>query len=237
MSFEDNIKALIARIGYEFKDMGRLIHALTHSSYCNEKGLDALKSNETLEFLGDAVLELAVSRKLFNSYPDLREGELTKCRASLVCEPVIAAVAREIELGECLLVDRGEENCGGRDKDSILSDAFEALIGAIYCDGGYEAAEGFIVRFLGARIGMVKETLKNDDPKTRLQVYIQKISREPLHYIITDEAGQQHDKTFTVAVYHENRRIGVGSGKSKKEASKKAAAAALELIEKDENIG
>jgi len=214
-------------LGYVFSDAGKLRQALTHSSFVYENDLGAESSNERLEFLGDAVLELLASEYLFKKYIKLTEGELSKRRATLVCETTLSNHARRLGLGNYLRLGRGETTSGGADKDSILSDALEAIIGAIYLDGGIKKAQAFVVsHLLEADVSvMVQSPIL--DPKSTLQEKIQKFSREPLVYETTDETGPAHQKLFTVRVIHEGKILGTGSGKSKKEAEQEAAGIAL----------
>jgi len=216
-------------LGYVFSDAGKLQQALTHSSFVYEHDLGAEASNERLEFLGDAVLELLTSDFLFKKYLKLSEGELSKSRARLVCEITLSNHARRLGLGSYLRLGRGETSSGGADKDSILSDALEAIIGAIYLDGGFKKAQGFVISHLlqDDVLNVVQSPIL--DPKSSLQEKVQKFSREPLVYEITDESGPAHQKLFTVQVTHENQVLGTGTGKSKKEAEREAAAIALKV--------
>ncbi len=217
-------------IGYSFKNKDILKWALTHSSFCHENKLDSMKSNEKLEFLGDAVLELSISSRIFNDYPELTEGELTKLRATIVCEGTIAEAARRIKLGSYLKMSRGETLSCGFNKDSILSDAFEALVGAIYLDGGFEPAKLFLFHCLDIDIKTLRQTFKQKDPKTLLQEEIQKTSRVPLRYKVIDEIGAEHDKIYVVNVSHLDVILGIGRGKSKKEAEQDAALSAVNKL-------
>lgn len=207
-------------ISYEFKDKKLLERALTHSSYCNEIKRTKNQSNERLEFLGDAVLELTVSDYLFEKYPEKTEGELTKLRASIVCEPTLALCSREIMLGQWILLSKGEEHTGGRGRDSITSDAMEAVIGAIYRDGGIEPAKAFINRFILKDIDKKKLFY---DSKTILQELLQKDSGVEPEYEITGESGPDHDKHFTAVVRCGSRLLGEGEGHTKKSAQQAAA--------------
>lgn len=216
------------RIEYSFKNIKLLERALSHSSYANENKLKG-GSNERLEFLGDAVLSIVVSEHIFKHYSHLPEGDLTRIRASLVCEKALSGFAEEIELGESLLLGRGEQLNGGRKRPSILCDAFEAVIAAIYLDGGIEPASKFILRF-------VERELENHnkgvfiDYKTTLQEVIQKNPEERVEYVLIDESGPDHNKSFTVDVMLNSNPIGHGVGRSKKEAEQLAAKEALELM-------
>ena len=221
-------KELHRLIGYEFKNKDLLITALTHSSYANEvKG--GTKYNERLEFLGDSVLSIVVSDYIYLHCPDLPEGKLTKLRASLVCEKSLYVYAKQIELGKHIRLSRGEKRSGGDDRPSILSDAFEALIAAIYLDGGIEPAKKFILRFVIPDIKSSKPK-KFKDYKTSLQEIIQKNPEEKLTYVLVKETGPDHDKHFVVEVHLNSNVIGKGGGRSKKEAEQQAAREALELM-------
>lgn len=210
-------------IGYTFKDPSLLETALTHTSYANEaKG--HVKHNERLEFLGDSVLSIVVADYLFHHWTDRPEGELTKARASLVCESALFQFAREIDLGRYLRLGRGEERGGGRTRPSVVSDAFEALIAALYLDGGIEVARAFILPFITE--GKTAEA----DYKTQLQEVIQQNPEERLRYELEGETGPDHDKHFKMAVYLNSNLIGRGEGHSKKAAEQAAARQALKLM-------
>ena len=221
-------KELHRLIGYEFKNKDLLTTALTHSSFANEaKG--GIKYNERLEFLGDSVLGIVVSNYIYLHCPDLPEGKLTKLRASLVCEKSLYVYAKQIELGKHIRLSKGEKRSGGDDRPSILSDAFEALIAAIYLDGGIEPAEKFILRFVIPDIKSSKPK-KFKDYKTALQEIVQKNPEEKLTYVLVKETGPDHDKHFVVEVHLNSNVIGKGGGRSKKEAEQQAAREALELM-------
>ena len=219
-----NSKELEKRIGYIFKDKNLLNLALTHSSYANDMKIGKHHNNERLEFLGDAVLELISSETLFEEYPHKSEGELTRLRASIVCEPTLAMCARDIELGSFLMLGRGEDRTGGRSRDSVTSDAFEALIGAIYLDGGFASAKEFVKKF-------VLKDIENKhlfyDSKTILQELVQKYFKERVDYVLTGEKGPDHNKTFTVDAVFDGRVIGRGEGRTKKRAEQEAAYEAI----------
>ena len=217
-------------IGISFRKKNLLRQALTHSSYANEKGLGHEGCNERLEFLGDAVLELVSSRVIFEENPHMSEGEMTRFRASMVCEPALAAAARAFFLGDYLLLGKGEEATGGRERDSVVSDAMEAVIGAVYLDSGLEAADAFIRRFI---FPSGKDPKPASDYKTILQEYVQSHSKESLTYEILSENGPDHDKTFEAGAFVGSREIGRGTGRSKKAAEQMAAFQALAAI--DEN--
>ncbi len=214
-------------IGYTFKNKELIEQALSHSSYANEKKR-AGGSNERLEFLGDSVLSIVVSDYLYKNI-NVPEGELTKMRASLVCEKSLFVFAQQIELGEFLHLGKGEENTGGRERPSILADAFEAVIAAIYLDGGMEAAAKHILRFMPEKIKRTKKPVLSDY-KTLLQEVVQKNPEEKVEYVLIGEEGPDHNKRFVVEVCLNSQVIGKGKGKSKKEAEQLAAKEALELM-------
>ena len=216
------------RIGYTFLNKKLLQRALTHSSYANE-AKEKLESNERLEFLGDAVLSLVVSEYIFKRY-HLDEGDLTKIRASIVCEKSLFLFAREINLGEELFLGKGEEQMGGRNRPSVVSDGFEALIAAIYLDGGLQATADFILRFAREQLEVSTQTPTFVDYKTKLQEIIQKNPEERVSYVLVLEEGPDHDKRFEVEVRLNSNVIGRGAGRSKKEAEQLAAKEALALM-------
>lgn len=222
----EKLETLEAAIAYTFQTRQTLQSALSHSSYVNEQR-GGRESNERLEFLGDSVLGMIAAEYFFAKYPDLPEGELTKLRAAAVCEPSLCAYAKQLNLGSFLLLGRGEEVTGGRERPSILADAFEALIAAVYLDGGMQAAKPFVLRFLenGAE---VQATVK--DYKTMLQEVIQRNPEEHLEYVLEEENGPAHDRSFVVALHLNSNVIGRGEGKSKKLAEQQAAKQALDLM-------
>ena len=218
-------------IQYQFNNIGLLKNALTHSSYANEKKTGNYKDNERLEFLGDAVLELTSSEFIYTGNPDMNEGKMTRLRASIVCEPTLAMCARQIHLQEYIMLGKGEDLTGGRTRDSIISDALEALIGAIYLDGGFANAKEFIHRF-------VLNDLENKqlfyDSKTILQEIVQANFKEVISYHLIGEEGPDHNKTFRVAVHIGEEEYGVGEGRTKKAAEQEAAyISILKLHEKN----
>ncbi len=219
-----NFSELEEKIGYRFVQKNLLRQALTHSSYANEKHMKRFSDNERLEFLGDAVLEVTSSEFLYLTYPKLSEGDLTKFRASIVCEPTLAICARELGLGNYLLLGKGEHQTGGRSRDSILSDAMEALIGAIYLDGGFEEAKQYISRFI---LTDVEHKKLFYDSKTSLQEIVQGQYRDSLQYVLLKEEGPDHNKTFRVEVRIGAHVLGTGSGHTKKAAEQEAAYQAL----------
>lgn len=219
------MNALENKIGYKFKDRSLLDKALTHSSFVNGKQ----NSNERLEFLGDSVLSLVVSKYLF-SLLDVPEGMLTKIRAKLVCEDTLFIFANRISLGQYIKLGKGEESTGGRSRRSILADAFEALIAAIFLDGGIESAKEFILKFMPSTEMLKSSKLIFGDFKTSLQEVIQQNPEEHIEYRIVSETGAAHSRTFTANVLLNGQVIGTGSGRSKKEAEKEAAKEALSLM-------
>ena len=221
-------KRIYEVIDYTFKNKELLTTALTHSSYANELH-DGTKYNERLEFLGDSVLSIVVSDYIYLNCPELPEGKLTKLRASLVCEKSLYQYAKQISLGSYIRLSRGERHSGGDDRPSILSDAFEALIAAIYLDVGIEPARKFVLRFVVPDIKSSKPK-KFKDYKTTLQEIIQKNPEERLTYVLVKETGPDHDKHFVVEVHLNSNVIGKGGGRSKKEAEQQAAREALELM-------
>jgi len=217
-------------INYKFKDKGLLKTALYHSSYINEAREKNLESNERLEFLGDSVLSLITSEYLFTHFKKLPEGELTKTRASVVCEKSLARFSRKIDLGGSLYLGKGEELTHGRDRDSVLADAFEALMAAVFLDGGIEEVKRVFLPFI---IEAINDTLSgkvSKDYKTLLQEIVQKNKEETLKYVLVNEEGPDHSKKFTVEVHLNSNVIATGIGKSKKEAEQEAAKNALALM-------
>ncbi len=224
----NDLAKLEQKIGYTFHDKELLRHALIHSSYANEKKLKKSGNNERLEFLGDAVLELSSSDFLYRAYPEKPEGFLTRERAERVCEPALAYCARQISLGSYLFLGVGEDRCGGRERDSVTSDALEALIGAIYLDGGFAPAKAFVDAFI------LKDSDKHRmfyDAKTTLQERLQENGGEAPQYVLLGEEGPDHDKRFRVSVKEGDRLLGVGIGRSKKQAEQDAAFNAIKKLE------
>ena len=224
---KESTRVMMQRIGYTFREPMLLENALTHSSYANE-GNRELKSNERLEFLGDSVLGFITAGYLFR-HGSGQEGELTRLRASLVCEKALSSYARKLGLGECLLLGHGELRGGGADRPSILADAFEAVIAAIYLDGGLEPAEAFILPYIKAELSEQRRP-QFKDYKTALQEIIQQNPEEQLTYLLVGESGPDHNKQFTVEVHLNSNVIGTGRGRSKKEAEQQAAREALKLM-------
>ena len=223
----EKLKELEQKTGYRFRRFEWLEMAMRHSSYTNEHHMVRLECNERLEFLGDAVLELVSSEFLYNHYPELPEGELTKLRASLVCEPTLAYDARELDLGNYLLLGKGEEATGGRQRDSVVSDAMEDTIGAIFLDGGFEASKKFILRYI---LDDVENKQLFHDSKTLLQEMIQKDSDEEISYEILEETGPDHNKSFRAQVRVGSLPLGEGVGRTKKSAEQQAAYHAIRQI-------
>ena len=222
------IKDLEAAIGYRFKNISLLQNALTHSSYANERWHNSLLSNERLEFLGDSVLGMLVAEYLFRSFPDRPEGELTRMRADMVCEKTLAAVANRIGLGEHLLLGHGEEQGGGRTRDSILADAVESVIAACFLDGGLEASLKFVQQFILVDVPVTR--LHNTDYKTSLQELVQQKKNQVLSYALVGQSGPDHDKQFDVEVSLNGTVVGKGTGRSKKRAEQMAACSAIEKL-------
>ncbi len=217
-------------IGYRFRSVKLLKQAMSHSSYANEHRHEHLGDNERLEFLGDAVLELSSSEYIFKHFSQMPEGDMTKLRASLVCEPTLALCARAIHLPDYLLLGKGEEHTGGRGRDSIVSDAMEALIGAIYLDGGFANAKEFVTKFIMTDIEHKKLFY---DSKTILQEMVQKEQKEEIVYELVGEEGPDHAKTFKVEVRIGGKTLGAGSGSTKKGAEQEAAYRALLQLRED----
>lgn len=212
------------RIGYTFNNSYLLDRALTHSSYANEHRYVG-DSNERLEFLGDSVLSLITSEYLYSRMPNMREGMMTRVRASLVCERALAEYAAKISLGEELYLNSGEEATGGRTRPSVTSDAFEALIAAIYLDGGFEAARTFVLPFITE--GLEKQATRREDSKSKLQELVQRKKGSRIEYVLSGESGPDHDKRFEIELYINGGLFGKGVAGSKKEAEQAAAAEAL----------
>ena len=224
------IKDLEAAIGYKFKNITLLQNALTHSSYANEQWHDSLKSNERLEFLGDSVLGMVVAEHLYKTITDRPEGDLTRMRADMVCERSLAEIAKQLNLGEHLLLGKGEEQSGGRNRPSILADAVESVIAACFLDGGMASAESFIRKFVLCNVPV--STMKNADYKTALQELVQQKKNQQIVYTLVGESGPDHDKKFLVELTLNGEVIGKGVGTSKKRAEQDAARVALEALQK-----
>ena len=224
-----NLSELMQTIHYEFSDIDLLKNALTHSSYANEKCIKKYKDNERLEFLGDAVLELTSSDYIYKNYADMDEGKMTRLRASIVCEPTLAICARAIGLDKFVMLGKGEELTGGRKRDSIISDACEAVIGAIYLDGGFANAKEFVLNFI---LNDIEHKQLFYDSKTILQEIVQENGTQPVEYILTKEEGPDHNKNFTVEARVNGKVMGQGSGHTKKAAEQAAAYQAIRVLRK-----
>ena len=222
------INELETAIGYQFRNITLLQNALSHSSYANERWHDSLKSNERLEFLGDSVLGMVVAEHLYRTFPNRPEGELTRMRADMVCEKTLAKVANGLGLGNHLLLGKGEEQGGGRSRESILADAVESVIAACYLDGGMSAAVQFVQKFILVNVPVTK--LQNADYKTALQELVQQKKNQVLSYRLVGESGPDHDKEFRVELTLNGEVIGIGIGSSKKRAEQAAAQKALETL-------
>lgn len=223
---KQELSLLEQTLGYRFTDLRLLQRALMHASFAFEHSLPG-QDNETLEFLGDAVLDLVVGSALYKRFPEMREGELTRLRASLVNESHLAAMARDVDLGRFLSLGKGEEASNGRNKSSILSCAYEAVAGAVFEDGGYETARDFVLRFFIPAFDAKKEELSIADAKSRLQEVLQEQFNEAPSYRLDLEEGPSHQRMFTVSVIFRDNVLGSGSATSKKEAEQRAAAATL----------
>ncbi|GIP36768.1 ribonuclease 3 [Paenibacillus sp. J31TS4] len=224
-----DLKQLLSALGIEFRNLPLLKQAFTHSSYVNENRVSGSRDNERLEFLGDAVLELTVSEYLYETHPNRSEGELTKLRASIVCEPSLVLFAEQLEFGSYVLLGKGEELTGGRTRPALLADVFESFIGALYLDQGLPTVKAFLAKYVFPRLsGEGKPQIL--DYKTQLQEYTQQRNLGPLEYRIVDERGPAHDKEFLSEVWMADKLLGQGTGRSKKEAEQQAAAQALERM-------
>lgn len=228
---KDKLEELESRIGYHFQNTDLLRTAMTHSSYINEHHLEKHQSNERLEFLGDAVLELVSSEFLYKDHPKVSEGELTRTRASMVCEPSLAFCARDLELGSYLLLGKGEEATGGRERESVTSDAMEALIGAIYLDSGFTSAKEFIHKYVLSDLENKKLFF---DSKSILQEIVQAQEGKNVVYQLLGEEGPDHNKRFFVEVYIADVCYGTGKGRTKKAAEQEAAYQAILRLKKEE---
>ena len=222
------IKDLEAAIGYRFQNIQLLQNALTHSSYANERWHNSLLSNERLEFLGDSVLGMLVAEYLYSNFPNRPEGELTRMRADMVCEQTLAAAANRIGIGDHLLLGHGEEQGGGRKRNSILADAMESVIAACFLDGGMDAALKVVQQFILVEVPVTK--LHNADYKTKLQELVQQKKNQILSYRLAGQSGPDHDKQFDVEVSLNGQVVGSGSGSSKKRAEQMAAKCAIEKL-------
>ena len=226
---DTSLTVLEKRIGYGFKNDQLLLHALTHSSYSNEMKMSKEDNNERLEFLGDAVLELVTSEYVYQEHRDLAEGDLTKLRASIVCEQTLSLCAKDMNIGDFILLGKGEDSSGGRLRESILSDTLEAIIGAIYLDGGFTSAKEFI------RDNIFDKAEKKElffDSKTILQEIVQNDNnKQKIHYKLISEQGPDHNKSFTMALLIGNKQISLGIGRTKKAAEQEAAMQAIKKLQ------
>lgn len=229
------LKKLEERLDYRFRDVDLLVTALTHRSYVNENRQPGVSDNERLEFLGDSVLGLCVSDLLIKKYVDGSEGDLTKMRSVLVGEKNLAQLARELQIGNCLLIGRGEENAGSRARDSFLANAFEAVVAAVYLDSGYENVRAVVRKLIEPFLE--KETLPSDyfDYKTLLQEFCQRKFKTIPMYLLADTSGPEHAKVFEVKVVIVDKLTAIGTGTSKKEAEKQAAQKAWKILQDDES--
>ncbi|MFG0214245.1 ribonuclease III [Brevibacillus porteri] len=221
-----NFAQLQETIGFRFRDESVLRQAFTHSSYVNEQRGKRISDNERLEFLGDAVLELTVSQFLYKTFPKMSEGEMTKLRAAIVCEPSLVKFAELLNFGDLVLLGKGEELTGGRQRPALLADVFEAFVGALYLDQGLEAVFSFMEKYVYPRIDK-GEFAQVTDFKSQLQEFVQQDNLGDIHYRIVEEKGPAHNREFVSEVLLNNRSLGIGSGRSKKEAEQQAAARAL----------
>lgn len=227
---QEELTVLENKLAYSFRDTALINQALVHSSYANEKGQKNLASYERLEFLGDAVLQLIISDYLYAKYPDFPEGELTKLRSRIVCEATLVDCAKALDLGEHMYFGRGEELTGGRERASILADCFESVVAAIYLDGSMSSARTFVLRIMEKKIMDAVMGKIFIDYKTRLQEVIQARKITQIRYVVMDEQGPDHNKTFQMNVVINDQVVGTGSGRSKKEAEQLAAKMALGRI-------
>jgi ribonuclease-3 len=233
---DSHIHQLELNIDYNYADKRNAFQAVTHSSYAYEHRQEGINSNERLEFLGDSVLSFIITNRLYKEISDMPEGEMSKLRASVVSEASLSQCAHRINLGEVLLLGKGEEMMGGRQRSSILADAMEAVIGSLYLDGGLAASERFVDMFLHENyLKAIKGTLFSDN-KTKLQEEIQKKGNYTIQYTVVQEKGPDHNKVFTTSVSVNTRILGEGTGKTKKEAEQNAAGNALEKLPDDLNL-
>jgi ribonuclease-3 len=226
--------ALQTRLGYQFRDASLLKLALTHPSVAHEQNA-AVQHNQRLEFLGDSVLQLVLTRELYDKFPSFGEGPLTKARAQMVNQRTLAEQSKQLGLGEHLIISRGEETSGGRERASTLADAYESLLGAIYLDGGYEVSRDFILRCFRQSFGELEVIPSQDNPKGELQELLQSQSPVAPEYHLESVSGPDHDRAFECSVRYRGEEIGRGSGKSKKAAESQAAISALDLLRRKDH--
>ena len=231
MNIDERLEKLQGLIGLKFADTANLKSAISHSSFVNELKVNKWEDYERLEFLGDAVLEIVSSDFLYRHHPDMPEGELSKLRASLVCEPSLAFTAERMNLSEYILLGKGEDASGGRNRNSILSDVFEAIIGAVYLEFGYMAAKEYIEKFL---LNDISENQLFVDSKSRMQIYVQSKDNMSLEYKVIEETGPDHDKHFVVGLFINDEMICSGEGHNKKEAEQLAAYNGIKILTKEE---
>lgn len=230
------LETLQSRLGYTFRDVSLLQLALTHPSIAHELGSSLVQHNQRLEFLGDSVLGLALTRELYEKFPNVGEGALTKARAQMVNRKTLAEQGRRLELGDYLILSRGEEANGGRSRESALADAFEAVLGAMFLDGGFDAAQRIILQCFRDGFGELTEIPNLENPKGELQEVLQADSSEAPSYELVSSSGPDHDRVFECIVRHSGNELGRGTGKSKKAAESEAAVAALERL-RQKNAG
>jgi ribonuclease-3 len=228
-----DLAVLQDRLGYAFRDENLLLLAVTHPSVAHELGAP-VQHNQRLEFLGDAVLQLALTRELYEKFPGFSEGPLTKARAKMVNRRSLAVRGRALALGQQLILSRGEESHGGRERSSALADAYESVVGAIFLDGGYDAAREFILREFSASFGEVSALPELDNPKGELQELLQAKSPVAPKYHVISATGPDHDRMFECTVHHVGVELATGSGKSKKAAESEAALAALKKLREEQ---
>lgn len=233
----EKLKELSGKLGYGFRDINLLNKALTHRSYANEMSSASVKDNERLEFLGDSVLDLIVSRYLFFKGPDFKEGDLSRIRSHVVNENALASIAKQLSLGDYLLLGRGEDSTGGREKNSLLSNAFEAVIAAIYLDSSFETSYHILLEILKESMSEAANPRSVQDYKGNLQKYIKIEKGTNPYYKLIDESGPDHSKTFTVQVCVNNELFGIGVGRTKKEAEQEAAKVTFEALKNLEEPG
>ena len=231
MNIDEKISKLEDLIGLKFTNQANIRSAISHSSFVNELKVNKWEDYERLEFLGDAVLEIVSSDYLYRHYPDMPEGELSKFRASLVCEPSLAFTAKRMNLSEYILLGKGEDSSGGRYRNSILSDVFEAIIGAVYLEFGYMEAKNYIEKFL---LNDIHENQLFVDSKSKLQIYVQSKDNVNMEYKVIDESGPDHDKHFVVGLFVNDNLICQGEGHNKKEAEQLAAYKGIKILTKEE---